>query len=123
MSRTTPDVPKSAESSPSPRLLSLPRIANPAPSRNVWIFRFLLVVCASAIGAGLAPFGLRGWLAAALGASVALSVLLAENLLRAPSTVSVLGGTLGALSGAILAALMSLVIFRISLPESSKSFL
>ncbi len=123
MSRATPELSKPDDvSRTATKLASVPRVANPASSRNVWIFRLLFLIFACAAGVSLAPFGLHGWSAAVLGAIVAFAVLIAEVLLRAASTVSLVGGAIGALSGSLLALLISLIIFRTSLSEAARSF-
>ena len=124
MSRTDPEVSRASEPSrPEPRLASVSELATPPPSGNVWIFRVLLISCAVAISFALSPFGLQSWAAVALGAGVGLAVLLAENLLRVASTVSLMGGAAGALTGAIFALLASQIIFRTSLNDPARSFL
>ena len=123
MSRTTPEMSNDSDPSRnSSKLASVPRVANPESSRNVWIFRALLLIGASATAVSLAPFGLRGSSAAALGAVLTFAVLLVEYFLKVASTVTLLGGAVGALGGVLLSLLVSLTLSRISFPESAKSF-
>lgn len=124
MSRSNPEVSRTAESNRAGRkLASVSAIAAPPASRNHWIFRFLLIACCTLLGYALVPFNVHVWTGAVLGAAVAIFVLLTESLLRVASTVSLVGGSTGALAGALFSVLISQIIFRTSLNEPGKSFL
>jgi uncharacterized protein YacL len=124
MSRATPEV--SGPTQPiaaSPGLASVPRTPAVESARNAFILRALLVVSISSLAVALSPFGLRGALAAAFGAAVALGILLAENLLRATPATSLVGGAVGAVIGALFALLISLVVSGTAVPDPAKSFI
>jgi uncharacterized protein YacL len=86
------------------------------------MLRALLIVTAAMITYSLAPFGLRGWVAAALGVVLAALILAIEYRLSRASATSVLGGVIGGVVGAFAALLITLVVSRTSQTESTKSF-
>lgn len=123
MSRTLPEVPQTLDSSRSSRTLTpVLRPANPQRHWNAQMLRALLIVTAAMITYSLAPFGLRGWVAAALGVVLAALILAIEYRLSRASATSVLGGVIGGVVGAFAALLITLVVSRTSQTESTKSF-
>ena len=124
MSRTIPEVSRPSQpDAASPGLASVPRTPAVESTRNAFILRALLFVSISSLAVALSPFGLRGALAAAFGAAVALGILLAENLLRTTPASSLVGGAVGAVIGALFALLISLVVSGTAVPDPAKSFI
>jgi uncharacterized protein YacL len=124
MSRTLPEIPTpngakraELERTPAESAASLLR------PKTLWLFRALLLIVSCAITLLLSPFALRGWLAALLGASVAVSLVLLEHFLRATPTASLLGAALGGLAGALAALLVASVIARTAIKEPDRSVL
>ena len=129
MSRSVPEAQRSAHSSFSPSVNSVPeerqkRAAFP-PGMGVefWLVRLFITACTTALCYKLAPFGLRGLPAAGVGFLLALVILLAELRLRQAGTGGLLGGALGAVWGMFSALIVTLIISRTSESEPTKSFL
>jgi len=90
---------------------------------EIWVVRAAVIAGITVIAATLRPFGLQPTVAAAAGFGVAIFVIVAELRLRRAESSAILGAAAGALVGAMLALLATLVIARTTEPESSKSFL
>jgi uncharacterized protein YacL len=129
MSRSVPEVQRSAHSGSSPSSSLVPqerqkRAAFP-PGMGVefWLVRLFITACTTALCYKLAPFGLRGLSAASVGFLLALVILLAELRLRRAEIGGLLGGAVGTVLGMFAALLVTLVIARTDEPEPTKSFL
>ena len=85
--------------------------------------RLFFTSCTTVLCYELAPFGLHGTLAAAVGFLLAVAILLIELRLRRAKIGKLLGGALGAVLGIFAALLVTLVISRTSESEPTKSFL
>ena len=89
MSRISPEAQRRLHS-PESRVLPqredrATQVRSAAASRggwDFWVVRVFLVACTGAVSYNLGPFGFRGLLAASVGSSIALVVLLAELRLR-----------------------------------------
>lgn len=91
---------------------------------DVWILRLLFVALMAGISAGIGPFGLARIPAALCGAGIGIGAFLLEMRVRHAGLRPVVGGTLGAAAGAILALLLVLVIDdRMFLADRSAQFL
>ena len=129
MSRSVPEVQRSAHSGSSPSSSLVPqerqkRAAFP-PGMGVefWLVRLFITACTTALCYKLAPFGLRGLSAASVGFLLALVILLAELRLRRAEIGGLLGGAVGTVLGMFAALLVTLVIARTDEPEPTKTFL
>jgi uncharacterized protein YacL len=83
----------------------------------------MLVALAGAACYHLAPFGLVPVFAAAVGFGGAVALILLEFHLRHASMRRLIAGALGAVLGLLAAALASLIILHLSIPEATRSFL
>jgi len=92
-------------------------------ARTLWIGRAAFLVCIGALAAAWQPFALARWTAAVAGFTVALALVLVEMRLRKADARAVAGGALGGLAGIAAALLVSLIVSRTSVPDSTKSFL
>jgi len=90
---------------------------------TLWIGRAAFLLCIGALAAAWQPFTLARWTAAVAGFTVALAFVLVEMRLRKAEARAVTGGALGGLAGIAAALLVSLIVSRTSLPDSTKSFL
>jgi len=84
-----------------------------------------LVFTTACIAAGyyFHPFGLRPWLAAALGLLFSLAVFCFEVRLRRASLRRLIGAAVGSILGILGAYLMGLVLARTLIPDGTRSFL
>jgi uncharacterized protein YacL len=129
MSRSVPEVQRSAHSGSSPASSLVPqerqkRAAFPAGMGvEFWLVRLFITACTTALCYKLAPFGLQGLPAASVGFLLALVILLAELRLRRAEIGGLLGGAVGTVLGMFAALLVTLVIARTDEPEPTKTFL
>ncbi len=129
MSRSVPEVPRSAHSGSSPASSLVPperqkRAAFPlGMGVKFWLVRLFIAACTTALCYKLAPFGLRGLPAASVGFPLTLVILLAELRLRRAEIGGLLGGAVGTVLGMFAALLVTLVIARTDELEPAKSFL
>jgi uncharacterized protein YacL len=123
MGRSLPETSASDKSLRTPsNLTTLPQTTPPASPRNAWLFRALFVSTTAAITFAVAPFGLHGMVAAALGTFVAIAVCFVEYLLRATPAASLIAGAFGGVLGALVGLIVTLVVSRTAAPDSAKSF-
>ncbi|HUL33378.1 MAG TPA: TRAM domain-containing protein [Candidatus Eisenbacteria bacterium] len=92
------------------------------PSLDGWVLRLAFVSVSVGMGYALRPFELGALPAAGLGFFVAMVVLLGELRLRHAEISGLVGGAAGIVLGLFASLLISLVVARTSVPESSKSF-
>jgi len=90
---------------------------------TLWIGRAALLVCIGALAAAWQPFALARWTAAVAGFAAALPLVIGEMRLRKAEARAIAGGALGSLAGIAAALLVSLIVSRTSVPDSTKSFL
>jgi uncharacterized protein YacL len=92
-------------------------------SRDFWIARLAMLAVTCAVCYGLAPFGIHGLRAAAIGFAVAAILLLTELRMRRAQFGGLVGGMCGALLGLVASLLITLVVSRTAEPEATKSLL
>ena len=91
---------------------------------DMWFVRMLFVALIGGIAVAIGPFGLSPLPAACSGAGVGVAACLVEERIRHAGLRSVVGGTLGAAAGAVLALLLVIVIDdRLFLADRSAQFL
>jgi uncharacterized protein YacL len=88
-----------------------------------WAFRLIPIILSGQLSYRLAPLGLHGLLAAALGACAAIVILIAEWRMRGAGARSLAGGTVGGLIGLFASLLITLVVSRAVEMETTRAFL
>ncbi len=125
MSRSVPEVQRSAYSGSSPASSLVPRERQKRAAFpqgmgvEFWLVRLFITACTTALCYKLAPFGLRGLPAASVGFLLALVILLAELRLRRAEIGGLVGGAVGTVLGMFAALLVTLVVARTNEPEPS----
>ena len=87
------------------------------------LVRVIFSVACIAAGYHFHPFGLSNRVAAVVGLTFAISVLLFEIRLQRASMRRLIGAAVGSILGILGAYLMGLVLARTSIPDGSRSFL
>jgi uncharacterized protein YacL len=90
---------------------------------DVVVVRLLFVALLAAVCFFLRPFGLTGWMGAAVGAAAAGAVIVFELRVRALSLRRLIGAVTGSVLGIVGAALFCLVLRSAPLPEATSAAL